>query len=179
MGGRPDIQAATKAYEQGARYGDTLSIAGLQRLGKPVPPHDLVDPETARRHALQIDAVLVALGVAAGLDGARIPNSLPATAAMVDQRPRTIASADNGLIGGQACTSDFECGTNQICVRPSGEAVGKGQCVTRATQLGMPLMSRQTVQPHTINACHFDTECPLTYRCKKVEPSDLAGMCVK
>jgi hypothetical protein len=173
-GGR-DAAAAAALYREGARYGDEASIAGLERLGQHVPPVDRVAPDIADRRQKQLDFALLVTGIMVQRESQ--PRSVlpPPTIPLVHSR--IVTPAANPVASGPTCHYPSDCQTGQSCVVPTGQVSGVGVCVTPMRN-GSPAIIAPQVAPTSVASCQFDTQCPLNFKCGRVNPGDLNGLCV-
>jgi hypothetical protein len=166
-----DPESAAKIYREGARYGDPNSIAGLERLGKPVPVVDRVAPDIAERRQMQLDFALLAAGIASGtLVPVNSPSVTPRVASRMVVPPTSVVNAPT-------CRNTTDCGVGQSCVLPAGQVSGIGMCVT-PTKGGMPVIPAPRLAPVTMASCQFDTQCPQNFKCEHVNAGDMHGLCV-
>jgi len=86
--------------------------------------------------------------------------------------PTTAATAPTG------CSSDFECGFGNLCVKDSGAF--NGVCARAVNQYGTPTHQAprsDSLRPG-VGQCSFDTECSVGFRCVKTA-GGLRGNCMK
>ena len=173
----PNIAAAVDAYTHGARFGDQGSIDALTRLGQPVPAADIQDQQAQARHREQLNIALMAVGFAAIAEGGHSQGTVH-TVPLPSSTPRIVPSTTG--VAGPRCWGDYDCADGGICVRPTGQgAGGVGVCAKPVNRVGVPVLTPHTINSHPIASCQFDTQCPFTYSCKKISPSDLSGVCTK
>src|SRR5581483_11738791 len=86
-------------------------------------------------------------------------------------RPARAASIDT-------CTSDFSCGVGRRCVKPNFST--SGTCMNVVNQVGvqqfttMPSLDSVGPKMPVSTDCHFDTDCPVLFRCDA-----RSGACLK
>jgi len=206
--GEAEPEAAAVLYREGARYGDDNAIKGLERLGQPVPAIDRVAPDIAERRKKQLDFALLVAGVMVDTPapsapsrpllpvpqrvGARIPPTaspsvtpfvappgasakqavMPARAATPAVPPARLSLAETAT-----CRNATDCGTGKSCVIPNGQVTGLGVCAT-PTKGVMAIIPTPRLMPLPVDSCQFDTQCPAGFKCTRVSPGDLNGLCV-
>lgn len=167
----PDPDAAAVLYTEGARYGDENSIKGLERLRRPVPSVDRVAPDIAERRQAQLDFALLVAGVV-------VDRQTLAPQARPGPRPqqKRVNPATSPAGGAQTCRVSTDCVTGQTCVVPEGQVSGLGVCAI-PTEGGMAVIPPPRLMPVTVASCQFDTQCPAGFKCERVKPEDLNGLC--
>lgn len=70
------------------------------------------------------------------------------------------------------CSSDFDCGLGQKCVKPQFSS--KGSCMKSVNSSGIQQFNshQNNVGPNMNKQCTFNTDCPIGFRCS-------AGNCIK
>jgi hypothetical protein len=70
------------------------------------------------------------------------------------------------------CSSDFDCGLGQSCVKPQYSR--RGSCMKSVNSSGIQQFNphQNNVGPNTSKQCTFNTDCPIGFRCS-------GGNCVK
>jgi hypothetical protein len=120
-----------------------------------------------RRAAARIFAA-AAQGFAAGYNSGG--TSAPAAVYSQSSTPSTTISS--------SCTSDYQCGVGQICVKPQYSTTGT--CAQSVNEFGVP--SYAPPRPSSVGIghgnCSFDTDCPVTFRCEKAAGA-VRGNCMK
>lgn len=138
-------KAAVSWLALAARNGHLEAISALKQLGEPVPPADLLEKRRAaearatRENAALAGALLQ--GFAAGY-GAGQP----------------------GLAG--ACSSDFQCGFGNRCVKPPFSS--SGTCMREVDDYGIPTFaspSADSIGVRTDLGCIADVDCSIGFRC--------------
>jgi hypothetical protein len=175
VSGVADTPAAAALYREGARYGDAGSIAGLERLGQPVPAVDRVAPDIAERRQQQLDFALLVTGIMVQRDTST--PAAPAIPVLLPVHTRITPPATASMTPGPSCRYPADCRTGQSCVVPEGQVSGVGICAV-STLNGMPAVLAPRITPTLLASCQFNTQCPLTFKCERVRPSDLNGLCV-
>lgn len=180
QGGR-NVAEAIQYYALAARYGIPVAQQNLSRLGQPIPPADL---QYQYQQQLLIEQQAAAelgrsLGCALG-GGCTNQSYQPSypTQQTIAPVTQTIAPATQ-IITPSGCTSDFDCGFGNQCVKPSG-SFGKGRCVTPVNEFGTKTYEVPTpsVGPREIPSCQLTTDCPIGFTCSK-QTGELYGLCVK
>jgi hypothetical protein len=167
----PDPDAAAVLYREGARYGDENSTKGLERLHRPVPSVDRVAPDIAERRQAQLDFALLVAGIVVERQ-----TSAPQTRPGPRPQQRSLAPAATLATGGPTCRINTDCTTGKTCVVPAGQISGLGVCAV-PTKGGMAVIPPPRLMPATIPSCQFDTQCPTGFKCERVKPEDLNGLC--
>jgi hypothetical protein len=183
----PDPDSAAVLYREGARYGDENSITGLERLGRPVPAVDRVAPAIAERRQKQLDFALLVAGVMVERQTAlpratplpappRLPVHVPSAARQPTPPIQVPSPAAVTVAGRPTCRNSTDCHVGQSCVVPDGQVTGLGVCAT-PTEGGMAVIPAPRLMPVSISSCQFDTQCPAGFKCERVRPADLNGLC--
>lgn len=103
------------------------------------------------------------------------PHTVTAPTVAPFPRSRPVETSAGGSAG---CSSDFECGFGNLCVK--GQNSFKGTCAKAVNEFGNPTFTpprTNSVGPGGEGQCAFDTECPIGFRC--VKGSALRGNCMK
>jgi hypothetical protein len=79
-----------------------------------------------------------------------------------------------------ACNSDYDCGYGNRCVKAKDDINLSGVCVTPTDKYGNRTFSNPppSSQPHKVDQCSYDTQCPIGYSCMK-RSGQIYGICVK
>lgn len=167
LGVVPNRAKAVSLYEIGARWGEPTATGRLRALGVDPPYPDL------KERALQVQqeqnreaAAAIAQAFAAAAQG------YAAAEASRNATPTTIAPA--------GCSSDYDCGFGNVCVKVRQNFSYYGQCYKSVDSNGNPTYPTQRATIHAINGCQLDTQCNMAngYRC--VVPSgQVYGICLK
>jgi len=195
VSGAAQPDAAAALYREGARYGDETSIKGLERLGRPVPPVDRVAPDIAERRQKQLDFALLVAGVMVDRPSPTV-QTRPATtrrpvhavapeSTMSPVTPvtpvmpvaRTVVASPVSSLGSGTCRTATDCNTGQICVVPNGQVSGEGVCAT-PTRGGVAVIATPRLTRVNMVSCQLDAQCPTEFKCERVTPGDLNGLCV-
>jgi len=73
-----------------------------------------------------------------------------------------------GTAWGKDCTSDFDCGIGNRCVKAPLES--RGICMKSVDEYGLPKYDTPSIDSIGPNMnlegdCYFDTDCPIGFRC--------------
>ncbi len=169
--------------ELAARYGIPEAQQMLIQQGRRVPPADLQASYEARQAAEQAAmenaAYQLGCAVGGGCSSSQPSYAPPASPQPSYSQPSFQPKQSVAEVTDAECSTDFQCGTGQRCVRPEG-SYRRGMCVTAVNEYGIRdyKVSPGAVGVHDVTGCRFDTDCPVLFRCQR-RGGELKGLCMK
>lgn len=101
---------------------------------------------------------------------AQVASSMPGTTTQQTPTNSTQATVASSMSTTSSvslgCSSDFSCGVGQACVKPMFQS--SGVCLTKVDELGIKQYSApssNSIGVRTSASCHFNTDCPVGFRC--------------
>lgn len=167
MGVTQDRSKAINLYSVGARWGEPTAIGRLQSLGIDPPYPDLKERALqAQQEQNREAAEAIAQAFAAAAQG------YAAGRASSNAQATTIAPA--------GCSSDYDCGFGNVCVKVRQNYNYYGQCYKSVDSNGNPTYPTQQATIHAINGCQMDSQCNMAngYRCV-IPNGQVYGVCWK
>ncbi len=85
-----------------------------------------------------------------------------------------------GRAASSDCTSDFQCGLGQVCVKPAGSFRVAGRCAAPVDKFGVRDFGVQKSGwgAREVRSCQSPVDCPVGFRCSK-DAYQLTGICAR